>query len=1136
MASLSRSFRAFSGWTDGERALADAGMGYAVTDTSGQDLVLYSLELDAIPSDATIDGIQLRVDAYKEETDGSGTLWVATELSWDSGSTYTSTAYKTANLTTTEATTTLGGPTNTWGRSWTRAELNTLRLRLRSGGSSVVDNPDWRVDYAVLTIFYTDSTTLYGTWSETLRVDDNYAPSRIYAGFEERVTVRDGRESPRSPQAAIAGDVADELQALPADWITATAPRNADTVMYVEITLIGGIVIRVCDDTGPAPGMQEGVIAWDTIGREGAAGVDSYGVETGFTVRNSSYQITAGGAPNDLASWIRLLPVVGSPASIYAQAYYSGAYFNRLLFRGTITSIAVGEYSTEFRVSQEDKEDLPIPAITITPTLFNYGTDEGSMPKGLAGEVVPVAFGRFDPSALRTDWPADNPLSLQNQGTIIGAAMGLKFPMVPIPLVADRYRIRTGATNPGTTVLQSLFGFGDKAAGIVMTNRNSLYTGIRAEFLMLEPFASLVYPTHLFTWDSDSERALPFVWANDAYLPQQQPERQWSGAGAFDGASVSSPATNAAMGSRLQTFYVSRTSPLFQAQYDGQWSPADQSKWLSPIGFNQYGGSPYSGSGGTPTSWFTTPAIANPRNALSTDLDSYVTIAAGQQLGLHFSGDGPSPITTLRVWVIYSGAQSGHAAKLWYRSSWRSAQALLLDLNDSAVGVGEGLGVILNNSPNAGGQLNAAVGYLKRQWSSGFGVGGDHRLTFMDVAVGASAGGDQFPYEPEVLITVTSGTLKVAHVFLEAQYRSDLTFLQTPGVSGLAKRRKQGSLWDKLFHAGSSVKAAQWGTTQPGVQKQIQSLDSSTVFITGRSKPDTSPATYTATASSLIEVAPDIGQVVIDVFGGDYPNVAKGSVFGSFTTARTILNAKLGGDLWALSPLIDRQSDVQDTLDQLAQNSMSFCRRQVSDTGTLVWRWFVDGPAPHTDDPNRLYRTDGFYFDGDTILRDSFQIRSGDISDMFSDFTLKWGLHQPTGEFAGTMFVNKDGDNLVTESGYRNKCANVTTLFGVRRSFVVEAPWVWREKIADKLLKWHVDSRRERRHLVEFSTGPNGLDLLPGHVIRFADSLSTWVKYPGRGASTNWAAQNWVVVSSDIESEPLAPIRVRVTAIETYQE
>lgn len=104
----------------------------------------------SLPSGAQVVGIEVRLDVSERKQQG-GTLQV--ELSWNGGASWTSTGYGTGPIPRNETTILLGGPTDTWGRSWSPAELSNtnFRVRLVVTGSDV----DGELDWLPVRVYYT---------------------------------------------------------------------------------------------------------------------------------------------------------------------------------------------------------------------------------------------------------------------------------------------------------------------------------------------------------------------------------------------------------------------------------------------------------------------------------------------------------------------------------------------------------------------------------------------------------------------------------------------------------------------------------------------------------------------------------------------------------------------------------------------------------------------------------------------------------------------------------------------------------------------------------------------------------------------------------------------------------------------
>lgn len=126
---------------------------YATSSTNAhrQDYYNYSI---VVPTGATIVGIEVIV-AAKQAAGSTNTLSV--DLTWNASSSFTATK-TTSTLTTTLTNYTLGGSTDTWGRTWTANDFSNSLFRLRltnnvSGGNTT------QLDGTSIRVYYTFSQT-----------------------------------------------------------------------------------------------------------------------------------------------------------------------------------------------------------------------------------------------------------------------------------------------------------------------------------------------------------------------------------------------------------------------------------------------------------------------------------------------------------------------------------------------------------------------------------------------------------------------------------------------------------------------------------------------------------------------------------------------------------------------------------------------------------------------------------------------------------------------------------------------------------------------------------------------------------------------------------------------------------------
>lgn len=129
-------------------AFADAGSAAADLDGPGHAQSYSGFGFAGVPAGALVTGIEVRADWWVDQRRGTNTLGV--ELSSD-GTNWTIPKSATGSSTS-ERTSVLGAPEDLWGRSWTRAQLDTLRVRVST--ASTVAGRDFFLDWLPLTIHY----------------------------------------------------------------------------------------------------------------------------------------------------------------------------------------------------------------------------------------------------------------------------------------------------------------------------------------------------------------------------------------------------------------------------------------------------------------------------------------------------------------------------------------------------------------------------------------------------------------------------------------------------------------------------------------------------------------------------------------------------------------------------------------------------------------------------------------------------------------------------------------------------------------------------------------------------------------------------------------------------------------------
>ena len=119
---------------------------------AGKDRHLFHNFGFAIPSGATINGIEVRLDAWTDA--GTQTRQMCVELSWDGGVAWT-TSKTTPTIGTTEATFVVGSSSDTWGRTWSAEDFSTAAFRVRVTNIAGNNNRDFRLDWIPVQVTYT---------------------------------------------------------------------------------------------------------------------------------------------------------------------------------------------------------------------------------------------------------------------------------------------------------------------------------------------------------------------------------------------------------------------------------------------------------------------------------------------------------------------------------------------------------------------------------------------------------------------------------------------------------------------------------------------------------------------------------------------------------------------------------------------------------------------------------------------------------------------------------------------------------------------------------------------------------------------------------------------------------------------
>lgn len=1138
------------GWQVSTSAAQQDGGGFATTTMLGDTAVFWGYDFSAIPTGSTILGLTVRLDAYKIEILGAGDMTLSAELSWNSGASWT-TLKETSDLTTSEATYTLGGSADTWGRSWTVAELANLRLRVTSSDSGFFeDEPVYALDWAAVTVTYSFALSL----SDSVTFTDALASKSAALALRDSVQVRDGGLSGGGNAGGenITGGVPDELAGGGPTFEAASESFAKMETMAVQIVTQGSTNLRVfqVSDSIAAQQMagpgtfQPGILEWGDMIFEGIFGLESETPGVVLRMRNTTIADAVTQAPVDFATDLQQAYIVGAYITVSVYVEDAGVWYNKLLFSGKIEELVIREDYIEIRAFQVSTEDLLIPSKVIDDSLFVWGDAEGKRPEGFMGSAIPIFYGRFGITALKEyasgpmQWDsapesyngeAQVPAEFRRwtQGIYYAMMMGIRIPMLAPPLGVDLNRgYSQDASSLWDKMKHAFFVFGDRSAPqITMTEK--LAAQYRFVVDVAEQFGGVEYFQHMMacTWDEQRNRGNLFVRDSSSDLPAP-PLRDRSGCG--DALSIrASGLSITGSASLVHGFFINRGNPNWGTTEQPKWSGLLQMCALSFPSLSQIRRT----TGGV--AYGTTAGVINPDRALDVDPDNYAEIPTGEVLSLQGpdSADPLGEIVAVRLGVLPH--QTSTATNYTVEARWSHAHAMTLTwvqgVQNPAAGGARYYTIKSRYTPlvqEPGATASPAATGWAEDWKFVHYSGQPDAPTVIQA------------YPMDVRITAAA-MLRIVHVWLEIVYRPTRTDESTkPKIEDVyigTKHERRENAFGRPSRFQSPVSVYDRYQINPFSPEQTFGRPS-VILLGGTGPRDTVDSTYTDTASSIIENPADIAGHLIHKYLGDavFNSRAQGTSFGSFIRARDRLNALVAGSAnyygWKFVHALYDRVTVRRAMARLGSQCGVLFQEQLSDSGTFTWRAFVDEPDPATTAPERMYRTDGYKFRWDHIVPESFEVRLTDRTTLCTDFLLRYG------DGAYEKFVRPTSNNFaVSGAAYQTACSTAASRFNVSRQLVIEAPDVWNHATAEALLKWHVDTRRTRRVLVEFDAFGQAVDLKPGHVIKFSDDIGQRIGYPGLRSGASWSSHQFNVLNVRISKDSGRPITVHVVAIECFE-
>jgi hypothetical protein len=209
----------------------------------------------SLPAGAAIAGIEVRLDARADSTAGSPRMCV--QLSWDGGATWT-TARATGTLGTSMSTFVLGSQTDTWGRTWTPANLSDASFRVRVINVASSTSRDFFLDWVAVRVTYSGGGSSTPSASPT-----PIAPSATPVSTATPTSTPASATPTRTPTQAPASDTVSiqraEYDAGKQELRVEATSTNTSAAVQVFVTSTNALIGTLQNDGG---GRYSGRFSW----------------------------------------------------------------------------------------------------------------------------------------------------------------------------------------------------------------------------------------------------------------------------------------------------------------------------------------------------------------------------------------------------------------------------------------------------------------------------------------------------------------------------------------------------------------------------------------------------------------------------------------------------------------------------------------------------------------------------------------------------------------------------------------------------------------------------------------------------------------------------------------------------------
>lgn len=893
------------------------------------------------------------------------------------------------------------------------------------------------------------------------------------------------------------------------------------------VTFLGPGSVEFAPGSSVAGIMSPALEFVGSIVHDGAPGVPAANTEWTIRVLNRLF-VTATGTQMTIGELMASSYWIGSEVILYLLVDDDGTWQSTIIAVGAIKDTIMVQDATDIRCVAGTL-DRQLPAIpTVSEDSMNWGADEGERPEGRMGIIAPFFYGHFNPDALNDDSGSDFVFTEGND--ILCAQLGIKFPMLPLAMLADMYHQPSGGSldTDGKFIL---LGCGDTDGSVNFKMIGPGGGGVDDEFWDPEPATpnggtENVHLLRLLTWDNSVDRGLAFCkdQSDDMDVSPTAAQKPWAGGGCWT-TEHGSHTTRTNLNAKMQTFYLERVPPDWGSSEPDYWMGCIQSIALPAERLTQE----FSTTG---TILFqTTSGVTNAQNALDADLANYATIPTGERLSVTLPADGPSlgDVIHVRLNVLFDPSTSSDA-RIAMRYTPQNLAPLSACWNTQAGAV---TNTVKHTSAFAG-VMRRAVAVVQKRIGYAYASHGHNQWDFSEYSTSSPL--QRYAWDV-VIWPGDSGTLHVVRVWLEVIYR--------PRIGDVVDKR-DGTQF--AIETGFTPIVGGWGYHRVGAtggqhysrrlpytggipDPQARSVGNIGVHVTGHGPKDAGTPRY-GVANAVIENPVRAMWHWLDKRGQYSTIVSTASAFGSFADAADFLDDEgVRCSIWSKNVM-----DTEGFGDALGAHAMCFFKSQPDQSSPYYKRrCFVDTPRPDLDFPARMYAADAKLWGWDDIEPATVKVQPTPLDHIRNRFVVRYGYHEPTRSFAYERMLDRSTTSLGTDAtAYKDLCADSVANYKIEREETIELPWIWNGLSADRILKWHADLKCTPRASVTFRTWIRGYDLLEGHVIRFADEFATYFPYPILGGSADWSDHMFNVVSVKQGEAQDGFFQVDVQCVEVY--